>query len=265
MRLHRLSAVVVVALVGTSPTPAQVTTYQFNNSYAADESGKPALNPVSPGQLSFITDTVTVGSQSVTRTVLARGGTVGTAPLAGVELNTGGLLTNPNVYSIEMVFSMSTQAGYERLLNTDDASDNGLYVQGSNVTLYDNAPNSGTQPFTYGPSTYHHMVLTYDGTTAREYLDRSPDITLATAVVSNPNNLVRFFLDNSTDGATDEYGPGNVALVRVWDQVLTPAQVSTLAANPFPVPEPRSLALAGAAAAGLGGAVVRRRRTPPPT
>jgi len=112
---------------------------------------------------------------------------------------------------------------------------------------------------TFGQSVYHHVALTYDGTTAKEYLDGAFDLTLATpTAVANPNNLFRFFLDNSTGGSTSEYGPGRVALVRLWDGVLSDPQVASLAANPFTVPEPGTLLLTGTAA--VGGLLRLRRR-----
>src|SRR5262249_45348511 len=127
----------VFVLAATAPVRAQIAaaTYEFQNSYAADEAGRPALTPYAPGTgtLAFTADTVSVGSQSVGRTVLARGGTVAAvqANQAGVELTTSSLLTNPNLYSVEMVFSMSTSNGsYQRLLTSNNASDNGLYAVG---------------------------------------------------------------------------------------------------------------------------------------
>jgi hypothetical protein len=143
MMTPRSLCAVALMLAACGATSAQVVvaTYEFQNSYAADESGKPALNPYAPGAgtLSFTTDTVNVGSQSVTRTVLGRGGTTGAAQTdqAGVELNTGTLLTNPNMYSIDMVFSMTTNSGgYQRLVNTNNGIDGGLYALGLNAVIY---------------------------------------------------------------------------------------------------------------------------------
>lgn len=264
MRLDLL-ATCAFALIAAGTVPAQpvtdpVVTYEFNGTYAADQSGKPALNPFAPGTstLTFSSDTVTVGLYSSARTVLVRGGAMGEfqANQAGVELTTTGLLTNPNVYSIDMVFSMNTSGIFERLLNTNNASDNGLYVQGPNVDLFDNAGHNGSHTFTYG--SYHHMGLTYDGTTANEYLDGALDITLSTTAMQNPNNLMRFFIDNTPTGQTNEYGPGNVALVRLWDGILSQAQITNLAANPFSVPEPGKLLLTGAV--GTAGLLKLRSR-----
>jgi hypothetical protein len=116
----------------------------------------------------------------------------------------------------------------------------------------------GTHTFTYGASTYHHLALTYDGTTANEYLDGALDITTTNGSMANVNNLMRFFLDNPAGGTTNEYGPGRVALIRLWDGVLSQSQVTTLAAAPFPVPEPCTMPFTGVAA--VGGFLHRRRR-----
>jgi hypothetical protein len=131
MRLLSTLAAGALALVVAGAARSQaVATYEFQNTYAADQSGKPALNSYAPGTgtLAFITDTVSVGSQSLTRTVLDRGGAVAAAQAnqAGVQLTTTSLLTNPNVYSVDMVLSMTTLASYERVLNTNDGIDGGL-------------------------------------------------------------------------------------------------------------------------------------------
>src|SRR4051812_27545818 len=110
MRLSCLFAALACAL-NAGPARAQlaVATYELNNNYNAEQSGPPALNPYSSGTgtLSFVTDTVNIGSQNVSRTVLVHGGSASANPAnqAGVELSTTTLLTNPNIYSAEFVFS----------------------------------------------------------------------------------------------------------------------------------------------------------------
>ncbi|HEX4590280.1 MAG TPA: LamG-like jellyroll fold domain-containing protein [Gemmataceae bacterium] len=267
MRTDRLIGTITILLGTAGFTPAQVVvaTYGFNNSYAADQGGVPALTPYAPGTgtLSFATDTVNVGTQSVTRPVLIRGGGNGASQpdQAGAELTTSSLLSNPNVYSVEMVFSMDGTGGYQRILNTNNASDDGLYAINDRVSIYNNGDQTGSGIFTYGPSTYHHLALTYDGTTAKEYLDGVPDVTQSSTVMANPNNLMRFFLDNAGSTSTNEFGPGRVALIRLWDGVLSDSQVAGLAAAPFAaVPEPGTMVLTGAVA--VGAFIARRRRQP---
>src|SRR5947209_9988193 len=139
---------VMTGTVAAQPVVNPVATYQLQDSYAADQPGKPALNPFAPGAstLSFVTDTVAVGGVNPTRTVLNRGGAGGEAPAnqAGVELNATTLLTSPNVYSIDMVFSLTAFGTFERILNTNDASDQGLYAHGNAMSLFDGTSHDGT-------------------------------------------------------------------------------------------------------------------------
>jgi hypothetical protein len=264
MRLVLLLATGALALLSNERARSQavLATYEFQNTYAADQAGKPALNPYAPGTgtLSFVTDTVNVGSQSLTRTVLSRGGSLLASPAnqAGIELNTSGLLTSQSVYSAEEIFSLNLRSSYQRLLNTNDNSDNGLYVLTDNVVIYNAANISGTHTFTYGASTYHDLILTYDGTTAKEYLDGALDISVANPAMANPNNFMRFFLDNSGSSSNNDYGPGQVALIRLYDGVLSAGQVATIAAAPFAVPEPDTFLMT--AAAGVASVFKLRRR-----
>jgi hypothetical protein len=276
MRTARLVVAAIAAMTICFPAQAQVAvaTYEFNNSYAADQAGVVALNPYAPGAgtLSFVTDTVNVGTQSVTRPVLVRnssGPPVSQPNQAGVELNTTGLLTNSNIYSVEVVFSInSNSATYQKLVNTVNNQDYGLYLANGKLDIYDPAQGGdhfGSAPFTAGPSTYHHLVLTDDGQASNRgsvYLDGSLETSLVpTNTTLNPNNFMRFFLDDLA-GSQSESGPGRVALIRLYDGVLTPSEISTLAAAPFAVPEPGTLILTGlAAAGGMFGARRRRGRS----
>jgi hypothetical protein len=56
---------------------------------------------------------------------------------------------------------------------------------------------------------------------------------------------MHFFADDTASGFVNDWAAGQVALIRVWDGVLSPAEVSTLAADPFglAIPEPSCLAL----------------------
>jgi hypothetical protein len=82
-------------------------------------------------------------------------------------------------------------------------------------------------------------VLTDASTnTIKGYLDGVLEFTLPTAGmhIQNPGNLLHFFLDNATSGPTDDFSDGQVALIRVYDGVLTDSEVSQLAQNPFQPP-----------------------------
>jgi hypothetical protein len=64
-------------------------------------------------------------------------------------------------------------------------------------------------------------------------LDSEPD--------ENPNRLLGLFLDNVVLSGQGEYSSGKVALIRLWEGVLSPQEAQTLAASPF-VPDPAAIA-----------------------
>ena len=142
------------------------------------------------------------------------------------------------------------------------ASDNGFYVDPSNNL--DIFPVSGSSA-AWTNNVFHHIVLTDDGTTVNTYLDGVSQFSATTTEMNldfdptdNPNQLIGFFLDNVAAGGQGEWSAGDVALVRLWDGVLSPTDAQNLANNPF-LPEPASLGLL------LSGATLlltRRSRKP---
>jgi len=220
--------------------PASLTaTYQLNQTFTADQPSAPALVPIDPqGQSAFVPDTVL----GVTRTVWAFNGTA-TPPdqQAGLDLVTPGLV-NPQSYSVDMVFALSGAAGWRRLLDVQDRqSDDGFYVDPSNnLDIY--RISGSTAAFTAG--VYHHVAMAVDGTaaipTVRAYLDGVPQFSAMTSEmdldadpVNNTDQVLGFFLDNVAGGGQGEWSAGRVALIRVWDGVLTDAETAALAADPF--------------------------------
>jgi hypothetical protein len=187
---------------------------------------------------------------------------------AGLSLDTTGLVPTNN-YSVEMVFDLSDRAGaWRRILDVQNrASDAGFYLDPANhLDVY--PVGAGSTPWTN--DAFHHVVLTDANTgTVKGYLDGNPEFTLSTNVmdINNPGNLLNFFLDNNVGGGIGEYSDGQMALVRLYDTVLTDGQVRDLAGDPFgpaPVgtpadPEPCSLALLASGALPLSSLLRRRR------
>lgn len=98
--------------------------------------------------------------------------------------------------------------------------------------------NSGSQflgeYFTPNTTVAQHIVTTYDGSNGiaglKTYVNGSLQATTqysATAPTTPANSAALFHMGTRTDGATAAYG-GALAYMRVYTQVLTSAQVSTL-------------------------------------
>jgi len=250
----------------SAQTPA--ATYLFQNNFAAVQSGKPALVQVDPQATSlFETDTVFGQSRTVYHFI---GSASPPAQQSGLTLNTTGLVT-PNNYSVELVTELADRPNsYRRLLDVQNrASDAGFYVNpGNSLELFPVSGGAGL----FTSSIYHHIVLT-DSTanTVNAYLDGTLAFTATSSIMhlnsdlaDNPSALLGFFLDNTAGGGQGEYSTGKIALARLYDGVLTGAQVSALAQNPFATPnatpEPGSIALFTGMCLSGSVFVARRRR-----
>ena len=238
-----------------------VATYQFQNTLAADQGGVAALTAVDPtGTSGFQTATL----YGQTRQVYQFSGNASPASdQGGLTLGTSGLVAS-NQYSVEMVFQFVDNSGWRRILDVQNRqSDNGFYVDpSSHLDVFPVV--GGTTNFT--ANAFHDVVLTVanDGT-VNGYLDGNLEFSTTTAVMNvDSNNLMGFFLDNVVSGGQGEYSPGQVGLIQLYNDVLSPAQIAAQAVNPFAglgtVPEPSSVALLGLGAAGFVGLAAGRRR-----
>ena len=226
-------------MVVTRPADLKAT-YQLNQTFVADQPSAPALVPIDPQVTSsFVPDTVF----GVTRTVWAFNGAASPPDQqAGLNLVTPGLV-NPQSYSVDMVLELAGgDGGWRRLLDVQDRqSDDGFYVDPSNnLDIYRISGSSAA--FTTGA--YHHVAMTVDGTAAtpivRAYLDGALQFSSLTAEMdldadpaNNPDQVLGLFLDNVAGGGLGEWSAGRIAILRVWDGVLTDAQTAALAASPF--------------------------------
>ncbi len=246
------------------PASAQVLTYEFNDTLAADQAGGPALTATDPlASNSFTTDTV-FGN---TRTVYSTVGNTTPLQQAGLTLDTTGQLTADNIYSVVLITETTEgDNAWRRLEDVQNRqSDDGFYVDPNNQL--DIFPVTGASaPFV--KNVYHDVVLTVDNGTVQAYLDGILDFTASTTVmdINNPGNLINFYLDNVTGGGQGEYSNANTALIELYNSALTQSQVTTQFDNPFPAqqipngtPEPGALALFGGMIVS-GLACARRKR-----
>lgn len=254
MRVRLLASTVlgVTLVAGSIGAAAALTkaTYEFNNTFAANEAGAPAMSSVDPlGTSAFVTDTVLGEPHTVWQ---FNGNNSPPDQQAGLTVNTTGLVT-PTSYSVDFLAELfDRNGGWRRLIDVQNRqSDNGFYVDPSNnLAVF---PVSGSSA-AWTNNVYHHVVLTDDGSTVSAYLDGISQFSTSTTIMNldadptnNPNRLMGFFIDNLVGGGQGEWSSGRVALIRLWDGVLTAQEANELAHNPF-LPEPAGASLIFASA-----------------
>jgi hypothetical protein len=223
-----------------------VATYTFDNTFVALEAGVPALSEVNPlGTSGFVSDTVAGTSRRVYQFL---GNASPASQQGGLTFdNSGSKIPNAS-YSVGLYFSFFDGDGqWRRILDVENRqSDNGFYVDTSNhLAVY---PAAGTT-LVWSNNVYHHVVLTNGAGQVKFYLDGSPQSSISTSLmnINNPSGLVHFFLDNTAGGGQGEYSTGRVALVKLYDGVLTDSEVWGESQTVGGVPEPGTMLLAAPA------------------
>lgn len=228
LALHGMTA-------GTAVADLQAT-YLFADSLSAEEPWAPDLISVDPLGMNYFDDALVYGQ---TRRIFQWVGTAfPTDAQAGLSLVTTDLIP-PNYYSVEMVFKFFDEPPtWGRIIDVQERqSDNGFYVSPNQRLQVWEFGSLGEGPDIFTANEFHHVVLTDDGGSGMvsAYLDGVLQWTVATSTmdVSNPDDLMNFFLDNLAGAGTGEFANGQIALLRIYDEVLTDDTVAALAQDPF--------------------------------
>ena len=252
-----VGAAVVLSLATMSAAQAAlVATYEFDNSFAANEAAAAAIVPLNGGN--FVTDTVFGQSRTVYQRYSASNAS---SAQSALRLDTASLGLASNNYAVELVFSFTDNIslnGYRRLVNAFDPAslaDPGFYVDyNSHLNIYQNGPHSGGA--TLADGTYYDVVLSVSPGGEQAYVNGELAVAHGGTPDAIQSHYLNFFLDE-----VYEYTNGRVALLRIFDASLSGADVTALhnAGNPFaaPVPVPAAVWLFGSALGGLGA--LRRR------
>ena len=215
---------------------AVVANYQFQNTLSSTIPSAPDVVPLVLGSYS---------SASI-------GGTPTTVYNFGIQqglsLNTTGLISNN--YTIAALLQFNDITEWRKIFDFKNlTSDNGLYTNNGQLNFY--SENLGGP--TVGSGTFFEVVLTRDSSNAlvTAYLDGTPVFSFSDSSslgVISAANLLNIFQDDATTSGF-ESSSGSVAGLRIFDNVLTDAEVAALDLLRTPSAVPGPLPLFGAAAA----------------
>jgi PKD domain/Matrixin len=197
--------------------PLAQAVYTFTGTLAGT-GAVPSLLPVGQGQ--FLTDTVL----GVPQTVYAFDAGV------GLSLDTTNIIPRDN-YSIEIVFRFEDTASWQKVIDFENRTqDTGLYVFNGRLQFYPQFPAGNV---TAGQ--YYRVLLTRSADTqeVKGYIDGVGAFNFTDsqhrADVDNPGSLLNFFLDDAQTSGI-EVSPGRIALLRLYEDALTPAQMAAMRA-----------------------------------
>ncbi|MBA4066458.1 MAG: hypothetical protein C0501_22650 [Isosphaera sp.] len=186
-------------------------------------------------------------------------------PNQGLSLSNALPGTANATYSIELVFRFNTLTGFRKIIDFQNrASDNGFYTLDTALNFF---PQATGPDGAFALNTDARVVLTRNDLTDQVvgYVNGVPQFTFVDvgniAVFGTPNRIINFFIDDTV--VTGEASGGVVDLIRIYDTALTGAEVAALVNPGAAVPEPASVVLLAAGAAGVVG--YRRRRGRPVT
>ena len=115
-------------------------------------------------------------------------------------------------------------------LNGGDFDSYSMCIQDDSLALFYSA-NASTPDFLLGPTvplnSWHHLAMTWDGTTKRGYFDGAKVNEIATLVASDTSNLL-IGADNNS-GAPVYQIQGALDDVMIWQRALTDTEIATLA------------------------------------
>jgi hypothetical protein len=209
---------VVASAAGAVTT--QVAEYQFQDNLIDGLHNAPDLVNVGTGTTSFADDGV---DGHFWRVLQWPAGT-------GLSLATNGVIPNDS-YTIVMLMKFRNVNGYRRILDFKNGTDDsGLYDINGQLQLW---PDEAGPDALIQPGKYAQVAITRDSSgTVTGYVDGTQEFSIDDSSdqfsVIDANNTLRFFLDNTSGGATGEEGPGSVARLRLWNGPLDATTIQGL-------------------------------------
>ena len=201
--------------------------YQFQNNLTSSAGSPPPLDTIGGGSNTFVSDVVRGVSTSVLEFPQHN----------GLSLSSASAIIPGNVYTIAALFSFDSISGYRRIVDFEDgSSDNGLYNYDGKLVFYKSSV-VWSAAATMSAGSYSQVVITRDAAkNVIGYVNGAQQFSFADSsdeAVISANDRLKFFRDNTSGSNTGEASPGAVSRIRIYDYVLSAAEV--LALEPVPV------------------------------
>ena len=256
------AAVGWLALHGAAHAQTPVADYQFQNTLDSSVPPAQTLTEVGNGDFNYTTATVNGQSQQVLSISTTDIG--GTAAEGGVQ-TPANPLTDGGTYSIVLLADFDLDPANLAATKVFDfkglTSDAGLYINDTTGILVfqgDNSTPAATGTAVTPTDTYAQFALTRTAAgVVTGYVNGTQDFQFTdTTGIATVDTMLTVFKDDGTGlGGTviDEGSQGDLARLRLYNDVLTPGQIAAL------VPEPSTWTMLMAGAV-LGFVAIRRRR-----
>jgi hypothetical protein len=215
---------------------AQVGLWRFNNN-ANDDSGN-SLNATLNGSPSYTTD-AREGSHALSLNGSTQYATIG---------NPSTLPSGTSARTISAWAKTTTISGAHWIMSYGTASTGqAMYIGQNGTSLVGGGFSDDISVTSYwATNTWHHICLTYDGTTARLYAD---GVEVANA--AKTWNLALFRTNFGRGINNNQYWSGTIDDVRIYNTALTATQVQALATVPPTAPTGLSASMASSTSINL--------------
>jgi concanavalin A-like lectin/glucanase superfamily protein len=158
---------------------------------------------------------------------------------SGLQMAPTGFTSSTPAHSVVMTFRLLDDTDYNRILDwSSGTADSGIYDHDRAVTYYRPFEAVESPAPVFGSNTYSTVAVTAaDGPTTRVFVNGNP-------VIQSPHSetvigdALRFFVDNSSGGNTDEDSAGAVSCIRVFSGVLSDSEIGAIGASPDCIAHP---------------------------
>ena len=157
----------------------------------------------------------------------------------GFEMSPAGFASATPAHTVVMTFRLLDDTDYNRILDwSHGTDDNGIYDHNRKASYFRVLQEVESPGTVFGSNTYSTVAVTVtDAPSTRVFVNGA-------AALQSPHretiigDALHFFVDNSSGGTQGEESAGAVSCIRVYEGVLTDAEIGAIGASPDCVAHP---------------------------